>query len=521
MRAAFCEDRLPADALVEEPEGSDAAAGLDNIPPDMTTCETSIRVPRDTSESRKELAPSQSCVGIVDPLHSASSITVASGVCSTTAHALVSAPKCIPTNISAASIAVASPFPRLPDGVDEWMYEHGLTLLAALSPGSKVTRNQFATQLNLAVNGSSCEISSESARRLLNFLASAEGDFLVHHVARGTTYSLHTDNIKRRFAMFINQSAAVVASVASLAAVAGTEKITDHHESGAAMSLVPNSATCASTVSSASVSRPNLGDPALQPYRAIVAIMTQFGGVSTELDDPKAPDSVGGYVTVPALTSALGVDTDVSRDLMAALEADGFVAAVGFGGVGKHKGRAVLVTPRTRRLLRKAQTKLVAAGFSVQTSHMPGTRAADLTASATASTDELPAGSKRQRTSLAAVSLNLRPGESILEAGSESLEPSVVKKRHSRDISNAPAVAPRSVRTRRSPLAQISSVGASCKGVSKETGVELGSAGWSDVDVSSSSVPRGPFEGKSTTARSTWGSVPSLWAAEAQAVPPR
>ena len=213
-------------------------------------------------------------------------------------------------------------------------------MLASFPPGSKVTRNEFATRLNEAVHDSGREIGSEGARRLLNFLASDEGHNLVHHVARGTTYTLHTENIRRRCAEAASEVSAAIAA-AALAAVAVT--------------------AAAVVTTAAPAPRFKLGDPELQPIKAIVATMVQFGAVSSVEDDPNAPDSVGGYVTISGLAAALGVETVVARDLMAALEDGGFVSTPGYGGASKHKGRAVLVTPRTRHLLRSAESKLAAA----------------------------------------------------------------------------------------------------------------------------------------------------------------
>jgi len=138
------------------------------------------------------------------------------------------------------------------------MYEHGLLFLVSLPPGAKVKRNEFAVQLNRVVIESSREISSESARRLLNFLASDDGHHLVSHVAavQPTLLILPTSNgAVMRLQLRLPQL-----SLLAAAAVAPMDSTTTRGQairSDAFVTPVPL------------VGR---GDPAVLPFRAVVTV---------------------------------------------------------------------------------------------------------------------------------------------------------------------------------------------------------------------------------------------------------
>lgn len=398
------------------------------------------------------------------------------------------------------------------------MYEHGLLLLASFPPGAKVKRSEFVSQLNSAVRESGCEISSETARRLLNFLASDEGHRLVHHVARGTTYTLNTESIHRRCAEAAAEVAAAIAAAGEAAALA--------HESSAAGS--PAAASGGPSVddplegippaAAAPPQRPRvgLGNPSVLPIRAIVSVMVDFGAVTPDADSADE-SSVGGYVTVPALARALGVEADVSRDLMAALEAEGFVAAPGYGGASTQKGRAVLVTPRTRSLLRKAQAKLVAAGLAP----LPA---------AVASPAGRSAGSKRSFSEH-----QLQSSKDASLSGSNVVPAAVAVGVGVGELKPAPARAPRESRSRRAAASSAASAAADGeaappelasaraapgKRLPKPLGVLGASAAQKSVaaagawEVDAPGPERAPPVGKSPSLpiAHVWGGVPSLWA---------
>lgn len=386
-------------------------------------------------------------------------------------------------------------------------------VLASFPPGSKVTRNEFATRLNEAVQDSGREIGSEGARRLLNFLASDEGHNLVHHVARGTTYTLHTENIRRRCAEAASEVSAAIAA-AALAAVAV--------------------AAPAAVVTAAPAQRFKLSDPELQPIKAIVATMVQFGAVSSGEDDPNAPDSVGGYVTISGLAASLGVETAVARDLMAALEDGGFVATPGHGGASKHKGRAVLVTPRTRHLLRSAESKLATAAGLQQppllrsessTAVLSSAGASSLGASVPASESQSgrAAGVKRsfhehQDAPAPLPAPDLRRASRLRQsAHDDSALATVVPSKATAAVA-LPSLPARSSRSQRVSSAAVdlvvvaSEVKTAVRASVSTSAKPIGAGAWEAVSESPlESVPLGAA-GSCAVPLTTWGTVSSVWA---------
>jgi hypothetical protein len=343
LRAAFCEDRMPSEVLVDMEESPP--------PPSTTAAE------EDASAVVAAAAAAAAAVKV--------SAAVASGfeeTASAAAAAAAATSNSIPLGLATTQKSVAV-LAQPPEGVAPWMLQRGLELLASCpETQTSIKRSAFMQQLNHMVRGTSSEISAESTRRLLGFWASCDGGRLLHNAARSTVYTLNHDAIKQ----------CAAAAAAAL------------HRDGASVAFMPadhvpdrsSGARAAGPSQSASAPRRHIGDPALQPSRAIVAIMTQFCAslkVSPEhlRPDAGAPPIVGGYVTVPALASALGLDASVTKELLGALESEGVVAAPGYGGMPKHKGRAVLVSARSCQLLRGAQAHLTKSGLQVPATIAP------------------------------------------------------------------------------------------------------------------------------------------------------